>query len=245
MGERSPVRRSGRRARRPRGAGWRRGPRGSRAARRRRGRRAGERCSSVSRSGTPCPRRAGRCTSPAGRARGARARSARPSAAGRWRRGAAAAPRARPEPPLSGCAATTRPITIAGSRSSRSATRRTRSSRLALSPIAGQDRRHLAEGPVALGRRGDVGAVEDQADLEGGQLDRAVEQGAKALGAALCGHHLGRVLPGRHRRDPQPHLAPGGDPLRPQHRLLPGGVGVERQDHLLDHPRERGDLLRR
>jgi hypothetical protein len=38
-------------------------------------------------------------------------------------------------PPLAGVAATTLPITIAGSRSSRSATRRTRSSRPAVSPI--------------------------------------------------------------------------------------------------------------
>ena len=57
------------------------------------------------------------------------------------------------------------------------------------------------------------------------------------------GDHLGRVDPGRHRRHPQPHPAPGGDPLGPQHRLLPGRVGVERQHHLLDHPRERRHLL--
>ena len=57
------------------------------------------------------------------------------------------------------------------------------------------------------------------------------------------GHHLGRVLAGRHRRHPQPHLAPRRDPLRPQHRLLAGRVGVERQHHLVDHPRERRHLL--
>ena len=106
-------------------------------------------------------------------------------------RGAGAAPRrrsagcARVGPPLSGCAATTRPITIAGSRSSRSATRRTRSSRLAVSPIPARIGATSLERPVALGRRGGVGAVEHQPDLEGGQLDRAVDQRPEALGAAL------------------------------------------------------------
>ena len=80
-------------------------------------------------------------------------------------------------PPLAGRAATTRPITIAGSRSSRSATRRTRSSRLAVSPIAAEDRRHLGQRAVALDRRGDVGAVEHQPDLEVGRARRRRRSG--------------------------------------------------------------------
>ena len=149
-------------------------------------------------------------------------------------------------PPLDGRAATTRPITIAGSRSSRSATRRTRSSRLAVSPIPARIGADLGERPVALGRRGDVGAVQHQADLEGGQLDRALDQRPEALGAALgsaiisAGSSPAGIAATRSRI-----LPPGRHPLRPQHRLLAGRVGVERQHHLVDHPRERRHLLAR
>jgi hypothetical protein len=110
-------------------------------------------------------------------------------------------------------------------------------------PHRRQHRRHLVQRPVTLHRRGDVGAVEHQPDLEGVELDGGVDQGAEALGPARRGHHFRRVLAGRHPRHPQAHLAPGRDPLRPQHRLLPGGVGVEGQHHLLDHARERRHLV--
>ena len=219
------------------------GSSGARAARRRRGAPSGERWASVRRARYSLPS-SGRAMHIASRARSRRSREVS-SAARRGRRRRAAARRAPASagPPLSGCAATTRPITIAGSRSSRSATRRTRSSRLALSPIparigatSASARSRSAGEPTSV-------RVEHQPDLEGGQLDRAVDQRPEALRPALGGHHLGRVLARRHRRHPQPHLAPRRDPLRPQHRLLPGRVGVERQHHLLDHPRERGDLL--
>ncbi len=65
----------------------------------------------------------------------------------------------------------------------------------------------------------------------------------KALGAALGGDHLGRILAGRHRRDPEPHPPVGRDLLGAEHRLLPCRIGVEGEDHLLDHPRQRRHLF--
>ena len=121
-------------ARRRRVGGWRRGPRGARAARRAARAPIGERCSSVSRSRYPRPPSAARCTSPAGHARGARARSARRGRRARPRAGSSPLPRAdaAARPPLS------RP--------------RRRPADPSPSPAPGR----AARPPVAPGRRGSV-----------------------------------------------------------------------------------------
>ena len=97
-------------------------------------------------------------------------------------------------------------------------------------PHPGEDRRHLGERPVALGRRGDVGAVQHQPDLKGGQVDRALDQRPEALGAAL-GSPSSRPGP-RPPASPPPAAAssapprPAGraasPPGRPSRRRAPG-----------------------
>ena len=205
------------RARRFRAAGWRRGPPGARgkpgggAGRAARG---GRRPAAP---GSPRPR-SGRAMHIASRARSRRSRevssaarrtAAGPAARALWRR---AAP---PEPPLAGRAATTRPITIAGSRSSRSATRRTRSSRLALSPIPARI------GATSASARSRSVGEETSVRSSTSPTWKAVSstapstRAAEALGAALGRHHLRRVLALRHRRHAQPHLAAAPRPAEP------------------------------
>ena len=120
--------------------------------------------------------------------------------------------------------------------SSRSATFRTSSSKpSAVSPIA------FSTGPTSSSTRSrparltQLSTPERDVHPEARQVDRPIHQLHEPIHRTLL-EHVRRVLPLRHRRDPQLQALAPRDLLRADHRVRPGPVRIERQHHRSVNP---------
>ena len=139
----------------------------------------------------------------------------------------------------------TRASTRLGSVSSRSATFRTSSSKpSAVSPIA------FSTGPTSSSTRSRPARLPSSprpSATSTRKLGRSIAPSTSSMNRSERPllQHVGRVLPLRHRRDPQLQAPATGHLLRPDHRVRPGPVRIERQHHRIGQPGQHRDLLRR